>query len=545
MNWLGYRMRTIELAVGAWLTLVLVAIHCTVATHAGPLWRDEISSLRLATMPTLGAFWSSLIFDPCPAFYFLLLRCWSMIGLAGTDSNLRLLGCLIGLASIAALWWACWRMNGAVPLWPLLLFALNPIAFAFGDSLRAYGVAVIFIVLSFAAIWDLSFRPLRVWTIVFAIVVAILSVQTLTTNSLMLFAICVAGLSICVWRRSWQRAALILATGTSAAASLLIYLPIFRGTKEWSMLCTEPTSYRIIFASYARALAEGGALISYSWIVLPVIGLVALTLPFLIGSGGTKQDRECQIVFGAIVLIVATAALLIFFRKVGWPTSAWYFLPLMAVSTMSFHAITNAFVKAQWTILPAFAAAVLSLLIIPSIAAQAFVRRTNADLVATAVAQTATNEDFVLVSPYFYAVSFQRYYHGAAPWTALPSVNDYSLHRWDLLKRAMETPDAVANALGQAKATLDAGHTVYLVGGFPPGAASPPLSLGAAPSSPAGWSFQAYVRNWGQQASYVVHQHATHAAYFQLRESMPISPLECLRVLAVSGRKSDPVVSAK
>lgn len=545
MNWLGPRIRTIELAVGAWLTLVLVAIHFTVATHAGPLWRDEISSLRLATMPTFRAFWSSLIFDPCPAFYFLLLRCWSMVGLAGTDSNLRLLGCLIGLTSIVALWWACWRMNRAVPLWPLLLFALNPIAFEFGDSLRAYGVAVIFIVLSFVAIWELSFRPLRVWTIVFAIIVAILSVQTLTTNSLMLFAICVAGLSICVWRRSWLRAALILATGGCAAVSLLIYLPIFRSTKEWSMLCIEPTSYRIILTSYARALGESGTLISYSWIVMAVIGFVALIVPFLARSRGTKQGRECQIEFGAVVLIVATAALLIFFRKVGWPTSAWYFLPLMAVSTMSFHAITNAFVKAQWTILPAFASALLSLLIIPSIVAQAYVRRTNADLVATAVAQMATNQDLVLVSPYFYAVSFQRYYHGAAPWTALPSVNDYSLHRWDLLKRAMETPDAVANALGRAQATLDAGHTVYLVGGFPPGAASPPPSLGPAPSSPAAWSFQAYVRNWGQQASYVVHQHATNAVYFQMRASAPVSPLECLRVLAVSGRKSDPLASAK
>jgi hypothetical protein len=41
-----------------------VALHFNVMRHAGPLWRDEISSLNLATKPTLTEFWSSLTFDP-------------------------------------------------------------------------------------------------------------------------------------------------------------------------------------------------------------------------------------------------------------------------------------------------------------------------------------------------------------------------------------------------------------------------------------------------------------------------------------------------
>jgi hypothetical protein len=535
MNWLKDRGRAIEFAVAGWLTLLLAVAHFTVLTHAGALWRDEISSVRLAAMPTLDSFWSSLVFDPCPAFYFLLLRTWSALGLAGTDFNLRVLGCLTGIALIAALWLACWRINRSAPLWPLALFALNPVTFQFGDSLRAYGVAVICVVLSFASVWTLTFRPLSRRAVLLAFVTAIVTVQTLFTNSLIFFAICVAGLSVCAGRKCWQRAALILAVGAAAAASLLIYIPIFRSTREWSVLCVEATSYGTILRSYADALSEGSAFALYFWIGLVAIGLIAAAFTH-VWKRCAEQDRQCQILFGAIALVVATVTTIVFFRKVGWPTSPWYFLPLMAVSVMSLHAITSALIKLKSKIFAPIAAAILSLLMVPSITQHALTRRTNADLIAVAVAQKATKEDLVLVSPYFYAVSFQRYYHGAAPWTALPSVDDYSLHRWDLLKRAMETPSAVDKTLARAQATLDAGHTVYLVGGFPPRAAAPPIALAPAPNSPSGWSFQAYVRNWGQQTSYVVHQHATRATFYFLKENAPISSLEHLRVLAVDGR---------
>jgi len=535
MNRLRDRARAIELAVAGWLTLLLLVVHGAVLTHAGALWRDEISSLRLATMPTLRAFWSALIFDPCPAFYFLLLRIWSAVGLAGNDFNLRVLGCLIGVVLIATLWWSCWRINRSAPLWPLVLFALNPVTFQFGDSLRAYGAAVICVVLSFVFIWALTFRPLSRSAVSLAIVTAVITAQTLFTNALVLFAICLAGIIICLWRKWWQRAALILAAGATAAASLLIYIPTFRSTREWSMLCVEPTGFRTILASYGNALAEGGTVALYFWIGLIAIGLVAAAFT-QITKQGAEQDRQCQILFGGIALVVATVTMIVFFRKVGWPTSPWYFLPLMAVSVMCLHAIATALIKIEWKFVAPIAAAVLSLVMVPSITQHAFVRRTNADLVATAIAQQARKEDLVLVSPYFYAVSFQRYYNGAAPWTALPSVNDYSLHRWDLLKRAMETPDAVRHILDRAQATLDAGHTVFLVGGFPASAPFPPSALAPAPNSASGWSFQAYVRNWGQQTSYVVHQHAAHATFVLMKESDPISSLEHLRALAVEGR---------
>jgi hypothetical protein len=91
-----------ELAAASLLTVFLVAFHTVFFLRAGPLWRDEISSLALATKPTLAEFWRSLPFDPFPACYFLLLRLWHGVGLGENDLALRALGLLIGVSLIGA-----------------------------------------------------------------------------------------------------------------------------------------------------------------------------------------------------------------------------------------------------------------------------------------------------------------------------------------------------------------------------------------------------------------------------------------------------------
>src|SRR4029077_16924763 len=102
--WLGHSLARCEFAVAILLTLVLIVFHFLFFFHAGPLWRDEISSLSLATEPTFSEFWQSLTFDPFPASYFLVLRLWHAIGLAQGDLALRGLGLVIGLALIGSLW---------------------------------------------------------------------------------------------------------------------------------------------------------------------------------------------------------------------------------------------------------------------------------------------------------------------------------------------------------------------------------------------------------------------------------------------------------
>src|SRR5437660_577063 len=116
-----------EFAVAILLTVVLLACHVIFFLNAGPLWRDEISSLALATKPTLNEFWKSLPLDPFPALYFLLLRLWHAVGFGGSDIALRGLGLLIGVSLIGGLWRTCYLIDKSAPLWPLALLAFNPL----------------------------------------------------------------------------------------------------------------------------------------------------------------------------------------------------------------------------------------------------------------------------------------------------------------------------------------------------------------------------------------------------------------------------------
>ncbi len=142
-------MKRLEFAIAILLTIALIVAHLVFFFHAGPLWRDEVSSLGLATKSTFSEFWQSLKFDPFPAAYFLILRAWH--GFFGeSDLALRALGLLIGLVLVGCLWFASYRIDNSAPVWPLVLFAFNPLTLEIGDSLRPYGFGLIWIVLAFA-----------------------------------------------------------------------------------------------------------------------------------------------------------------------------------------------------------------------------------------------------------------------------------------------------------------------------------------------------------------------------------------------------------
>src|SRR3954467_15768216 len=133
----------VEWSVAGILTLLIVYAHVRILRYAGPLWRDEISTLRVATMPTLSAFWASLIYDPFPALFFSLVRFWNWCGIGSTDHGLRQLGFLIGLGITASIWIAGLSIKKSPPSWALLLFGLSPVALVWGDSLRAYGFSCV------------------------------------------------------------------------------------------------------------------------------------------------------------------------------------------------------------------------------------------------------------------------------------------------------------------------------------------------------------------------------------------------------------------
>src|SRR2546430_10658883 len=72
-----------ELALALLITALIVSLNLRFATQAGPLWRDEVSTVQLATRSTYTGVLRALSLDSPPPLYPTLLRLWSSPGSDG------------------------------------------------------------------------------------------------------------------------------------------------------------------------------------------------------------------------------------------------------------------------------------------------------------------------------------------------------------------------------------------------------------------------------------------------------------------------------
>jgi len=538
MNRLWRVAYALELLVAGLLTLGAIALHFNVMRHAGPLWRDEISSLRLATMPTLAEFWSSLVYDPMPALFFAVLRGWHFLGWGASDENLRYLGFVIGLGVLGAIWVAGWVIKKSPPIWAVLLFGLSPVALVWGDSLRAYGLSCIWNILAIGFFWKLLSERPQVTDIALASAAALLSVHSLFPNSLLLLAAGASAIAIAL-RRGWRRTAfIIVGIGATAALSLLPYVPIVRRTQDWSALCNDGIDSAWILTMIFRATGAGGNLSATLWIAAAIVVCLAVALaiikpPFF----ELSEDENDLLLYAGVTFLIALGGTVCFFRILGWTTSLWYYLPLMGTAALCLDAIAKILCKSITAMIASSlfivtAAACLA----PLVYRATNVRLTNVDLTAAAIKQHARASDLVVVDNFFYAVSFYRYYHGKAPCLSVPGISDLSLHRWDLVKDTMSRPQPIQPVLDRIDQTLRSGHDVYVVGSVPLSrtAAAPP-DLPAAPQTTAMWQLRPYIVRWTSQVAYAAQAHARHGMIIPVPCEQPVSNVEDVHAYVVSG----------
>jgi hypothetical protein len=132
--------------------MVVLVGHASFFTHAGALWRDEVNSAEFAGMPALSAIHQSLKYDSFPLAGTLTLRGWmSLCG--GSDAALRTYGLLVGILFSGSLWLSVRLLGGPAPLLALALVAWNPWFIRTVASVRPYGLGMVFIVLTVAAMW--------------------------------------------------------------------------------------------------------------------------------------------------------------------------------------------------------------------------------------------------------------------------------------------------------------------------------------------------------------------------------------------------------
>ncbi len=162
-------------------------------------------------------------------------------------------------------------------------------------------------------------------------------------------------------------------------------------------------------------------------------------------------------------------------------------------------------------------------------------RFTNVDLIAQRLSAEARPGDFIVVSPWYSGITFDRYYKGPASWNTLPPLTDHSTHRYDLVREEMEKRDAIQPVLKQIAAALKSGHQVWLLGTMtiPPAGAPVPADLPPALADFSGSELR-YTGNWTAQVVQFLSNHSGRFGPVDFTTSRYVAP-ENLKLFVAEG----------
>jgi hypothetical protein len=522
--------------IGALLiTVVAIALHVRFVTHVGGTWRDETNSVHLATLPRFAEIFQFLDYDSFPILFFAVLRSWLGIFGADNDAALRALGCITGFAVLGALWLNARAFGIRWPVLSLALIGLNPMLIRYGDSARAYGLGIFLILLTFRSFWRLVDKPSPPDTrrVVAAAVLAILSVQCLYYNSVLLFAIAVGTMAVAARRRAWKTVGLVLGIGLLAAVSLLPYVPMMRRMGEWNFMVSYPADLPWLWKRVGEVLGSPDPLGIWLWLSLLFVGLGAVAIVggarFWRGFAHKRAVLETSdsdqhhfvpdaILFATGTLIVGIVGYAAFLRALHYYTQPWYYITLVALAACALEVIFGAWlITARHRILPVL---LRSGRLVTGLALLCFtalpdweempIRHTNVDLVAARLRPLANNGDVILVPRWECAIPLSRYYRGPAEIITLPPINDHRFHRYDLVLRQMATPDPLQPVLARLEEVLRSGHRVFLAGTLAFPAPNYPLTIPppAYRDSAGKWRGGNYFNTWDLQVAQLLTAHA-------------------------------------
>ncbi len=519
-----------EWVVAAGLAAWLLWIHGQNQLHAPMLWRDEITTLHIAAQPSLRELWSLTEWESMPLLWPLTLRTWIGLGLGADASGLRLLSFGVSVAIIASLFFALRRMAGTVPLLALLLLAANPNVIRFGDTLRAYGLGLLLVVLLTVALWELSLRVTR-GRILAAAVLAILAVQCLYHDAVVVLALCTGCAAAWCVRRRFREALTPLAIGGLAALTLLPYLGALGRASEWNVVFRAPVSVAWLVGKVRETVEIDGPWLSILWAGLAISALVVCAYRLWRPATAIepRAEQRASAVFLSVALVVGVVGYATFLIQVGYPTQSWYYLSLLGLCAVLIESslVRLAGDHAVWRVLRLGIVVIALALSAKDIARLALVRMTNLDRVAEILKTEARPDDLILVSPWYLGISFAHYYSGATPWLSVPEISDRTLTRYDLVKELMTRPEAVRATADRVQETLTRKGRVWLVGELPFIAGNPaPLVPPVAPSSPLGWSEREYQFLWSREVAHRLQDHASNRSRVPTDELGAVSPFE-------------------
>jgi hypothetical protein len=541
-------LAAVEWSAALALTVFIVVLHVRVLLHAGPLWRDEANTVAVAARPALGQVVGALEYESFPIAPFAVVRGWMGLGLGGSDEGLRTLGFLVGLLLLGALWAYGWLLGTGPPLLALLLVGLNPVVIRWGDSLRGYGLAAAGIALSFGLLWRVTRASSRA-TVAFAALAGILSAQFSYQNALLLLVMCAIAAALSLRAGNRRAATACFGIGALASASLLPYLDIMRRAEDHFATTMQPREDLDLSGMFIEALGSASAFglpgiaATWLWLVVAATGTIAAAVGIRVSWRGKEPRREHDLaIYGVACLWITLAVFFLFLIRVRFPVQTWYYIALMTLLAGAIEAANAPWLpRLSWRVTRVIGVVlVAAALSLPSYRLTQY-PQTNVDLVARTLESTAGPGDLIVVDPWFYAISFHRYYHGPARCETVPPLADNVIHRYDLLKEKVASRDPIGPLLSAVAGTLRAGRTVWIAGRLkmtPPGMPLPELP--PAPNSPLGWWSAPYADLWSLQLGRFLLTHGT-GGKGNLRVQVPtIGSYENFGLWSIGGWRDSP-----
>jgi hypothetical protein len=444
---------------------------------------------------------------------------------------------VIGLGVVALLWKNARALGDSIPLVSLTLLGFNSAVLSYGDSIRGYGLGMLTGLLAFGVIWRAADAPTPMH-VTLALISSVVAVQCLYYNVVFVVSGCLAGTAVVVRRKSWRIAGLFLGIGTLAAISLLPYLKPIGQARKWNDLIRTDVSPAWIWFGLQEAFATTGVAIRWLWIGSAALALTAaVRISTASASRGISDRLRDAALYSAMAMSTGIAGYVLFLTVLGYYMQPWYFLALMALVAACLDlplALLCRSVAPRLVRLVTLVTVVA--LVLHPIWTAARTRRTNIDLVASRLERLASDGDLIVLNPWYFGITFGRYYQGPAERTTVPPIADLSTHRYDLVKSKMMSSRAIDPVLVRIERTLQSGHRVFWVGDlFIPEGEDMPEDPPSAPHPRSGWSEGPYYGAWGLEAGYLIKTHAKAGERIEIPVHQPVSPYEDVAVYVFSG----------
>jgi hypothetical protein len=530
------------------------------AMNAGALWRDETNTLNLAQMPSLKELWDNMPFESFPPFWPLLLRGWSFPGMADSDTGIRLLGLFVGFLFLASLWFCSRWTGGRAPILSIALLSCLPAFIFIVGANRAYGLASCLLVLSFGMIWRMVEYPSRS-RVLSAGLTCILFAQCVYYDMVFLCAMLSGAAMVAIRRQQWKTLGTLIGIGTVSGASMMIYLPIIRRGSTYAPMIEQPFFVLSILwnklcnAVTTRSSASFDATSSrevWLWIALLLGGTIVALMTQLTrerqahnqeaAAAVTVRVRADRALFCVVSMLFGVFGYLAFLLRLHYLTQTWYYIEMLILCAISLDGLLGA----NWPMLRPWGLLRIGFMVVMmtwgarSAWAEAHTRRSNVDLIAAVLEKDATKGDLIVVQGAWEGITFNRYYHGQAPWVTVPPIDSHEVHRNDLVLKKMKEPDPMAPVLGEITHTLRSGNHVWVVRTVtyvePKQLPKPPKPP---PHLPTRWWLAPYLDYWSAQVTVQLRDHALQEQVLKIPMNGAVSHSENLSVLQFTGYRSN------